>query len=70
MIKTSESWAWARGTIWDKERIEPQLSNVLADWVWGKWGLKGEHRKRLNTEDTETEHREHGEREREEIGAA
>jgi hypothetical protein len=26
-----------RGTIWNKERIEPQLSNVLADWVWGKW---------------------------------
>jgi hypothetical protein len=28
-----------QGTIWNKERIEPQLSNVLADWVWGKWGL-------------------------------
>jgi hypothetical protein len=26
-----------RGTIWNKEWIEPQLSNVLADWVRGKW---------------------------------
>jgi hypothetical protein len=33
-----------------KERIAPQLSNVLADWVRGKWGLGIKEKKGLNAE--------------------
>src|SRR5260370_19227184 len=49
MIKTSESWAWV-GTILDEERIAPQQTNVLADWVRGKWGLGIKQKRGLNAE--------------------